>query len=92
MGQDMTLNRLLKLLRNLDALAANPGTPAEGESARAKALYLRERHKDLLVTKRAQIQEMVSTFAIPSLNSSFVFFNQVRHEPRRTGPHTGSGI
>ena len=44
----MTRALLLAKLAKLDALAARPGSPAEGEVAAQKAAALREKHRDLL--------------------------------------------
>lgn len=43
--------RLRKILKNLDALAANPGTPAEGKAAADKAAQLRAKYKNVPADK-----------------------------------------
>ena len=44
----MTQSKLVTLLAKLQALADNPGTPHEGEVAKAKIASLRQRHAGLL--------------------------------------------
>lgn len=41
----MNAERLAKLLRSLDALAARPGTPEEGDAARQKAAQFRAKYQ-----------------------------------------------
>ena len=91
----MTRERLLKLLSNLEKLAANPGTPEEGEAAARKAAELKEKHRDLLYfskTKREQILELTYLFRTGQISGEQLreITYAMSQQQAQAHPHTGA--